>query len=120
MDKYVDNKGEIKMKSSFFRILFIGITAIMCISILAGCTQDVSGKDINVSVKSSSGTSDKSGKFTGTLNDKKPDGTGKMIFDGGWTYNGSFNSGRLGKGTAKNLKLKVMVNGTEYTGTDPL
>lgn len=116
MDKYVDDEGEIEMKASLFRILSVGAASILCMSMLVGCTQDVSEKDISVSVKSSSGTSDKTGKFTGTLDDKQPDGTGKIVFDDGWTYSGIFNSGKLGKGTAKNLKLKVTVNGTEYTG----
>ena len=97
------------------KLKLLAVFSMLCIC-FTGCSKKVEDKDMTISFLDQK----LKGKFTGTLEDKKPEGKGTFVFKKNkqyLTYKGNFSKGRPeGKGSVKTNLAKVKLSATDTTG----
>lgn len=97
------------------KLKLMAVLSILCIC-FAGCSKKVENKEMTISILDQK----LKGKFTGTLEDKKPEGKGSFVYKKDkeyLTYKGEFSKGKpSGKGSLKTNMVKVKLSDTDTTG----
>lgn len=97
------------------KLKLLAVLSLLCIC-FTGCSKKVEDKDMTISFLDQK----LKGKFTGTLEDKKPEGKGTFVYKKEkqyLTYKGNFSKGRPeGKGSVKTNLAKVKLSAADTTG----